>query len=108
MVAGDGPMPFKDDAANFGGICSRAANPKLLCNVLLKRVLAIIVLQSARNASPAGVVAGPHPSAFQRHSRSQVKAWRPVPQTVARWQRHAPEPTRRFHSKPFPRMRLSV
>ena len=52
-------MPFKDDAANFGGIRSRSADPKLLSNVLLKRVLAIIVLRSARNTSPGGVVAGP-------------------------------------------------
>ena len=87
-------MPFKDDAANFGGIRSRSANPKLLCNVLLKRVLAIIVLRSARNASPGGVVAGQQRIAFQRHSRSGARAWRPVPQTVARWQRRAPVPTR--------------
>lgn len=45
MVAGDNPVPFKDDAANFGVIPARSANPKLLCNVLLNRVLAIIVLR---------------------------------------------------------------
>ena len=84
-------MRFKDDAANFGK--SRPGPPNWLvrAKILLNRVLAVIVRLPAGPEAMGGVVAGPHRIAFSRHSLAGAEAWRPLPQTVARCQRRAPE-----------------